>query len=313
MSQVPVAPVVDGPGVAAVVDGPGGLVSARSSSLARDANAGMVVLVTGGGTGIGRATALAFAQSGADIAICGRRPEPLAITRSAVESVGRSCLALTADVRDGGDVTRLVSAVLDRYGRIDVLVNNAGGQFEAAAEDITERGWRAVHALAVDAAWSLTRSVARSAMLPAGRGLVVFVGFSPRRGIPGMVHAAAARAAVENLAAGLALEWSRYGLRAVCVAPGNIATEGLAGYGEEQVSRWAAAVPLGRLGRPEEVGELIAFLATAGGAYVTGTTVVVDGGVDAWGQASPPPAPGPWQDSSDPARLASGGDAGDAG
>jgi citronellol/citronellal dehydrogenase len=285
-------------------DEPLGSGEGRRVSLAKDANAGAVALITGGGTGIGRATALAFAHSGADVAICGRRPAPLAATRAAVESAGRSCLALPADVRDSAEVTQVVSAVLERYGRIDVLVNNAGGQFEAAAEEITERGWRAVHALAVDAAWSLTRAVARSAMLPARRGLVVFIGFSPRRGIPGMVHAAAARAAVENLAAGLALEWGRYGLRAVCVAPGNIATEGLAGYGEEQVAAWEAAVPLGRLGRPEEVGEVIAFLASPGGAYVTGTTVVVDGGVDAWGQALPPPTPGPWHELDDSARAA---------
>jgi citronellol/citronellal dehydrogenase len=96
---------------------------------------------------------------------------------------------------------------------------------------------------------------------------------------------------VANLASGLAIEWSRHGIRSVCVAPGTIRTEALGGYGEETVVAWERSVPLGRLGRPEEVAALIAFLATAGGAYVTGTTIVVDGGSDAWGLAEPPPEP----------------------
>jgi citronellol/citronellal dehydrogenase len=259
--------------------------------LAEDANEGTVALVTGGGTGIGRATTRELARTGARVAICGRRREPLEAVRAELEASGRECLAVAADVREPGDRETLVAQVLARFSRIDVLVNNAGGQFVAPAEEISEKGWRAVHRLAVDAAWELTRSVATRSMIPQRRGLVVFVGFSPRRGIPGMAHAAAARAALENLAGSLASEWSRYGVRAVCIAAGNVLTEGLEGYGRERVAEWERAVPLGRLGRPEEIAAVIAFLASAGGAYVTGTTVVVDGGVDAWGLAgSPPPA-----------------------
>lgn len=269
-------------------------------ALAPTANSGTVALVSGGGTGIGRATALAFARSGAAVVICGRRVEPLVATQAEVEDAGGSCLAVPADVREPADVERVVAAALERYAAIDVVVNNAGGQFEAPAEDISSKGWRAVHAVAVDAAWSLTRSIARRSMLPRGKGLIVFIGFSPRRGLPGMAHAASARAAVENLAAGLSVEWGRYGVRAVCVALGNIATEGLDSYGPEQVEAWKGAAPLGRLGRPEEIGEIIAFVASPGGAYVTGTTIVVDGGLDAWGQSSPPPRPAPWPGSAEP-------------
>ena len=152
-------------------------------------------------------------------------------------------------------------------------------------------GWRAVHRLAVEAAWSLTREVARRSMIPRRRGVVVFIGFSPRRGVPGMVHASAARAAVENLAAGLAIEWSKYGIRAVCVDPGNIRTEGLDSYGAELVAEWERSVPLGRLGTAEEVATLIAFLVSPGASYITGTTIVIDGGVDAWGLGGYPPQP----------------------
>jgi citronellol/citronellal dehydrogenase len=265
-----------------------------ASPLRSDANAGRVALVTGGGTGIGRATALELAATGARVAICGRRAEPLAAVREEVAERGGDCLDVAADLREPAEVERAVDAVLSRFGGVDVLVNNAGGQFTAAAEEISERGWRAVERVTVDAVWSITRAVATRSMIPSGRGgLVVFVGFSPLRGIPGFAHAAAGRAAVANLAAGLALEWSRYAIRTVCVAPGTIATEALAGYGADAVGRWERSIPLGRLGRPEEVAAVIAFLASAGGAYVTGTTIAVDGGADAWGLAEPPPRPEP--------------------
>ena len=261
------------------------------SPLRDDANAGRVALVTGGGTGIGRATALELARSGASVAICGRRTEPLERVRAEIEAGGGACLALTADVREPDAVERVVSAALERFGAIDVLVNNAGGQFTAPAEEISDKGWRAVHRLSVDAVWSMTRTVATRSMIPRRDGLVVFIGFSPLRGIPGFAHASAGRAAVANLAGGLALEWSRHGIRSVCVVPGMIDTEGIAGYGAEAVERWRRTIPLGRMGRPEEVGALIAFLASAGGAYVTGATILVDGGVDAWGLGEPPPLP----------------------
>jgi citronellol/citronellal dehydrogenase len=261
------------------------------SPLRPDANEGSVAVVTGGGTGIGRATALELAATGARVVVCGRREDPLSRVRAEVEALGGDCLAVPADLREPAGVARVVDAALDAFGSIDVLVNNAGGQFTAPAEEISDNGWRAVARASVDAVWSITRSVATRSMIPGGGGLIVFVGFSPLRGIPGFAHGSAARAAVANLASGLALEWSRHGIRSVCVAPGTIRTEALDGYGDEAVERWERSVPLGRLGRPEEVASLIAFLATAGGAYVTGTTIVVDGGADAWGLAEPPPEP----------------------
>jgi citronellol/citronellal dehydrogenase len=262
------------------------------SPLHAEANAGLCALVTGGGTGIGRATAIELARSGAAVAICGRRPEPLEQTRELIERGGGRCLALAGDVREPEDVTRIVDATVEHLGAIDVLVNNAGGQFSAPADQISDGGWKSVERLTVDATWSVTRTVAQRSMIPTGNGgLIVFIGFSPLRGIPGFAHASAFRAGIANLASGLALEWSRYGIRSVCVAPGSIATEGLDGYDPEDVERWRRSVPLGRLGTAEEVGSVIAFLATPGGAYITATTIVVDGGADAWGIAEPPPEP----------------------
>jgi citronellol/citronellal dehydrogenase len=266
-----------------------GRVSTTPSSLAPDANSGKVALITGGGTGIGRGTALSFARSGASVAICGRRPEPLEEARAEIEAAGADCMAVPCDIREPDEAGEMLDAVLGRFEGVDVLFNNAAGQFKAPAEEISARGWRAVHRLTLDAAWNLTHQVATRSMIPRRGGLVVFNGFSPRRGIPGFAHATAARAALENLAAGLAVEWSRFGIRSVCVSIGSIETEGLASYGPDSLEESRRQVPLGRLGTPQEVGELVAFLATSGGAYVNGTTVVVDGGVDAWGIGEQPP------------------------
>ena len=256
-----------------------------------DAHADKVALVTGGGTGIGRGAALALARSGARVAVCGRRAELLDETRAAVESGGGECLAVPCDIREPDQVEALVAAVHDRFGAIDVLVANAGGQFAAPAEEISGKGWRAVERLNLEGNWDLTSRVATESMIPSRGGLIVFVGFSPRRGIPTFAHACATRAALENLASSLALEWSRYGIRSVCLGCGPIETEGLASYGPDSPEESRRTVPLGRLGTAEEVGETVAFLASPGGAFITGTTILVDGGVDAWGLAEPPPAP----------------------
>ena len=260
-----------------------------------DLFAGKTVLVTGGGGDFGRALTFLFARLGANVMICGRNVDKLEATAAGVRRLlGRDVVGIRAmSIRDPEMCEALIAETWDRYGALDLLVNNAGGQFSAPAEEITPKGWRAVHRLALDAAWDLTSMVATRSLIPRRGGLVVLMGFSPRRGIPGYAHAAAARGALESLAGSLAADWSRYGVRAVCVAAGNIATEGLEGYGPEEVERSRRQVPLGRLGRPEEVGELIAFLASPGGAYITGTTVVVDGGLDAWGQGEPPPEPEP--------------------
>ena len=265
---------------------------AYRSPLAPDANAGLVVLVTGGGTGLGRAVAREYARTGARVAIAGRRPEPLEEVAEELEAGGAEVLAVPGtDVREPDRVAALVDAVLGRFDRIDVLVNNAGGQFVAAPERISPKGWRAVHRLNVDAVWDLTRTAAERSMIPGGGGLVVFIGFSPRRGIPMMVHSSAARAALENLAGGLAIEWSRHRIRAVCVATGAIDTEAFRAYGDAFVDEATRMVPLGRIATPEEVASVIAFLSTSGGASITGTTIVVDGGNDAWGLGFPPPQP----------------------
>ncbi len=266
------------------------MVDEYRSPLARSANRGAVAIVTGGGTGIGRATARELARTGSSVAICGRRPEPVEAVRAELAAVGHRIVAQVCDIREADQREAFVDRVGAELGPVDILVNNAGGQFVGPAETVSLKGFRAVHRLNVDVPWELTREVAVRWMIPNRRGVVVFIGFSPRRGVPGMTHASSARAAVEAMAAGLSNEWSKFGIRSVCVACGLIDTEGMEQYGGPATMRaFAKEVPAQRAGTPEEVASTIAFLTSAGGAYVSGSTVLVDGGTDAWGLGISPP------------------------
>jgi citronellol/citronellal dehydrogenase len=250
---------------------------------------GRSALVTGGGSGIGRATAELMAELGARVAIAGRRAELLEATAKAIRARGGTCLPLVCDVREPEGARELVDTVVREHGSLDILVNNAGGQFVAPAEEISHKGFRAVMRLNLDAVWELTRLAAVESMLPNGYGKVISVVLSPRRGIPGMFHSSAARAAVESMTRTLATEWGGRGVRLTCVAPGTIDTEGWRGYGDT-VEAISATIPLGRVGTPAEVAQMIAFLASPAGDFVTGTTVVIDGGVD---NVDLPPGRGP--------------------
>jgi citronellol/citronellal dehydrogenase len=178
---------------------------------------------------------------------------------------------------------------MERFGRIDCLVNNAGGQFTAAAEDITPGGWRAVRRLNLDAPWFLTQAVAKRWMIGHG-GRVVSVVLCPERGIAGMAHSSAARAGMGALTRTLAMEWGRHGIALNCVAPGWIDTEGVRGYGLD-LDEVAAQVPMKRLGSAAEVGDLIAYLASPAAGYITGQTIAIDGGVDLTSSGWEPPQP----------------------
>ena len=244
---------------------------------------GRVALVTGGGTGIGRATALALARLGAAVSIVGRRPDKLEQTRShAPDAIDTH----PADVREFDQVDAVLDAVLDRHGRIDLLVNNAGGQFMAPAESVSPNGFRAVTRLNLDATWYLTTRVAGRSMIPNGYGKVASVTMTPRRGIPFMAHSSAARAAVESLTQTLAVEWGRHGVRLVAVAPGIVHTEAWEGYGLDP-DTVASSMLLQRLQTPEEVAAVIAFCLSPAGDYITGTTIAADGG---WDIVGPYPA-----------------------
>ena len=238
--------------------------------------AGRTALVTGGGTGIGRACALLLAERGAKVYVLGRTIETLEGTKALAPE--GSVETVVADVREAEQVDGVLDQMMES-GPIDILVNNAGGQFISAAEQITPKGFRAVMRLNLDATWYLTTQVAARSMLPQGYGKVICITMTPSRGMPGMTHSSASRAAVESLVRTWAAEWASRGVRAVAVAPGIVHTEAMERYGVDP-AQVATVVPAGRLQRPDEVAELVAFVASPAGDYITGTTLVADGGLN---------------------------------
>jgi NAD(P)-dependent dehydrogenase (short-subunit alcohol dehydrogenase family) len=249
---------------------------------------GQVAVVTGGGSGLGRATALELASLGAQVVVCGRRPEPLEETVAEAED-GR-VEARVCDIREEEQVDAFVDGVLERHGQIDVLVNNAGGQYMTPAEDITPKGFRTVIRLNVEGTWLMTHAVATKAMIPGGAGgKVVNVTLSPHHGLPGMAHSSAARAAVENLTRVLSIEWARFGIRLTALAAGHFATDTLmTKYPQQVVEGVAGTVPLGRLGTEEEFAWLVAYLASPAGDYLSGAVLTIDGARDNWFGSWPP-------------------------
>lgn len=261
---------------------------------------GQVAIVTGGGSGLGRASAVELEALGARVVICGRRAEPLVETAELAADGGIEYE--TCDIREEGQVAALVDGVMERYGRIDLLVNNAGGQYLTPAEDITPKGFDTVVRLNVHGTWLMTHAVATKAMIPDARGgKIVNVTLSPHHGLPGMAHSSAARAAVENLTRVLSIEWARFGIKLTALAAGHFATDTLmTKYPKQIVESVARTVPMQRLGTEEEFAWLVAFIASPGGDYLSGAVLTMDGARDNW--FGPWPPPGASDEQGDPLR-----------
>jgi citronellol/citronellal dehydrogenase len=251
---------------------------------------GQVCIVSGAGSGLGRATALELARLGATVVGCGRREEPLAETAELIESEGGRGESVAMDIRDEAAVGGLVDGVLERNGRLDLLVNNAGGQFMSPAEAISPKGFRTVLELNVQGTWQMTHAAATRAFIPQKGGKVVSVTLSPHHGMPGMVHSGAARAAVENMMRTLSVEWARLNIKLCAVAAGQFDTEVIRTKYPKAVSENVArTVPVGRLGTPEEMAYLIAYLASPAGDFFSGAVLTIDGARDNWFGPWPPP------------------------
>lgn len=238
-----------------------------------------VVLITGGGSGLGRDMALAFAAEGAHVAVIGRRQEKLDETVVAIEAAGGKAFGLACDVRDAARVEAVVAEVVARAGGIDVLVNNAAGNFVAPSETLSPNGFKAVVDIVLLGTFNCTRLAFDA--LAARRGAILnIIAAYAWSGEPGAVHSASAKAGVLAMTRTLAAEWGRFGIRANAIAPGPIHTEGT------DKNLWSVAdveervretVPLGRLGTPADVSRAALWLCSAEAEWISGATLAVDG------------------------------------
>ena len=257
-----------------------------SRVFADGALAGRVALVTGGGTNLGKAAAAELARCGAAVIIAGRRQDVL---EEAAAEIGDSCSYAVGDIRDPDGQRGLVRPALERHGRLDFLLNNAGGQYFVPAEAIAQKGWRAVQRLNVWGTLGMCHAAYELAMGPARAGTIVNVTVSPHLGFPAMAHTGAARAAVEAFTRELAEEWADDHVSVVGLALGRFATDSLRKYPAELWQKAALSVPLQRLGAVDEYGWLVALLASPLGSAFAGSVVTLDGALDNWNGPWPPP------------------------
>jgi citronellol/citronellal dehydrogenase len=256
-----------------------------SEVFAPGALAGRVALITGGGTNLGKAAAIELARCGADVVIAGRREDVL---EAAAGEIGERASWVAGDIRERDDAIGIVRAVLDRHGRLDFLLNNAGGQYFVPAESIVPKGWRAVQRLNVGGTLMMCEAAYELAMRPARSGTIANVTVSPHHGMPAMAHTGAARAAVEALTHELAQDWAGDGVSVMALAIGRFATESLRKYPAELWRSAASTVPLQRLGEMREYGWLVALLASPLGRAFSGSVVTLDGAMDNFAGRWPP-------------------------
>lgn len=242
-----------------------------------------VVLISGGGTGLGKATAALFSRLGANVAICGRDGERLEKAAEFLRGFGGKVTAHAMTIRDPEQVSKLMDDVWEQHGRLDVLVNNAGGQFAQAALDIKPKGWNAVVDTNLNGTFYMMQQAAlrwRDRGLP---GNIINVVAVVWRGLPQVAHTCASRAGQIYLSKTVATEWAPLNIRVNCVAPGTIATDAFNYYPPQGQASFYQANPMKRAGDPQDIAEAIVYLAAPSGKYITGEVLTVDGGQQNWG------------------------------
>ena len=245
-----------------------------------------VAIVTGGGVGIGRSIAIEFARAGADVVVASRKMENLEPVAAEIKKLGRHSLALALDVRQEDAVKELVERTVKDFGRLDIMVNNAGASFRAKPEDISANGWNTVVGINLNGVFFGCKWAGRQ-MMAQGGGVIINV--SSIAGVGGasmMSHYGAAKAAVINFTRTLGMAWGRKNIRVNCIAPGPVETEGYIGVltkqdpaaAKQAYDTVAGRVGMGRWGKVEEIAYPCIFLASDASSFMTGATIIVDGG-----------------------------------
>ncbi|MFT4982036.1 MAG: citronellol/citronellal dehydrogenase [Bacteroidia bacterium] len=251
---------------------------------------GQVALITGGGTGIGLRIAREFGMLGAKVIIASRSMDKLNAGLKTLRDDGSEAIALECNIRDEENIKNCVETIVNQHGKIDILVNNGGGQFPSPAELINKKGWHAVIETNLTGTFFFTQAVYTASMVKHG-GSVVNILMDNRNGFPMMVHSAAARAGVENMTKTLANEWGRNGVRINSIAPGTIKSSGLKSYApqfQEMVMAYGKNNQTYRLGTEAEIAAAVVFLSSPGASFITGINMAVDGGESIYTPLFPP-------------------------
>jgi citronellol/citronellal dehydrogenase len=260
-----------------------GDLAVRPTSFAPGMLAGKVVLVSGGGSGIGQATAWLAARLGARVIVSGRKREKLDAVAAAITAKGYDACGESVDIRQRDTVEVLFASVAASHGGIDILINSAGGQFPQPAIDFSPKGWRAVIETNLDGTFNMMQCAARAWRDQGRGGSIVNVVVSPR-GLHHVAHSCAARAGVIAFSDAVSVEWAPLGIRVNCVAPGTIRSEGWKVYAEEVSRRYHNGNPMRSVGEPWDIAEACLYLAGPAGRFITGETLQVTGGGHHWGE-----------------------------
>jgi NAD(P)-dependent dehydrogenase (short-subunit alcohol dehydrogenase family) len=229
-----------------------------------------------------------LARLGAHVTICGRRAEKLEETAAGVlKHLGRKVDTRPMTIRNPAQVDALMAHVFEQHGRIDVVVNNGGGQYPQAAIDFSHKGWHAVIDTNLNGTWYMMQSVARQWRDRGQHGSIINIVAVVSRGMPQVAHTCAARAGVIYLSKTVSTEWAPLGIRVNCIAPGSIASEGLNVYPREAADMFANSNPMRRLGDMFDIAQAVVYLAAPSGKFITGEVLTVDGGRQQWGEDWP--------------------------
>ena len=246
-----------------------------------------VALVSGAGSGLGKAIAVLFARLGATLVVCGRNPEKLDAAVPFFESLDAKVSAHSITIRDPDAVNKMMDAVFEEHGKLDVLINNAGGQFPQAAIDYSVKGWNAVIDTNLNGTWYMMQAAARRWRDREQPGSIVSIVADVWRGMPAIALPCAARAGVIYLSKSVAVEWAPLGIRVNCVAPGCVESTGFNNYPEAGAATFPESNPFRRTGDEQDVAEACVYLAASSGKFVTGEVITVDGGHQLWGDPWP--------------------------